>query len=388
VKPSNVTAFRGLNTTADPLRLGLGWLSTANNVNVRSDGAIEAREGYSLHAAGTSITSAFSSADFQRAWYVDSGTVKTLAGANVTTITSTAYLHWAEVNRQAFYNNGVDSGIILGDNSVIPWRWTVPSPPTLAAVAGTLDAGLYRVVTTFILPDGRETGPSDPSEIELVDGQALQISGIHLDTPNSTRVYIAPANSSVFQLASYDSAAAMVWNAPTESLGFDLATDGMDPLPMDATVIAFWSARAYAAQYMAGDGMSALWHSQPMGFHLFDLSTDFHAIPGEIVMLAPTPSALVIGTRTEIYALTAEGLQLLADYGTVPGRHWATDAAGSIVFWTLRGMCRAMPFTNLTQGHLSVAPGVQAGASVIERDGQRRFVVSLHRGGTAFNQRI
>jgi len=46
-----------------------------------------------------------------------------------------------------------------------------------------------------------------------------------------------------------------------------------------------------------------------------------------------------------------------------------------------------MPFTNLTQGHLSVAPGVQAGASVIERDGQRRFVVSLHRGGTAFNAR-
>ena len=108
----------------------------------------------------------------------------------------------------------------------------------------------------------------------------------------------------------------------------------------------------------------------------------------------PTESALIIGTDRAIWALDADGnMAKLTDYGVVPGWPWAfdepvdEDAQRAVLIWTLRGLCRAMPFKNLTGGHHLAAPGVQAGAAVMAYNGQKRFVAVLHQGGTAFNQR-
>lgn len=100
-------------------------------------------------------------------------------------------------------------------------------------------------------------------------------------------------------------------------------------------------------------------------------------------MLAPHDSALVIGTDTRQYAYTEAGLKQIADYGVVPGQHWAKDD-DRIIYWTTRGVC-TFPFSNLTERSVSVAPGVQAGGTIMRSGGQKRFVVSLHQGGAAFN---
>ena len=379
--PLRIDQFLGLNNVSDALRLGLGWLVTANNVNVTDTGSLVRRDGYSRSSAG-SFTSAYATRDYSRLYVVDGGVLKSSNGTDhvaIQTLASTARMFWCEINDQVFYNNGTDSGILNRAHSLKTWRWDIPSSPTVQAVTGSLAAGLYRVLVTTRLADGRETGASDPVELVLTEGQALQISGI----PADSNVYIAPADSTVFSLAASPSGTAMVWNQSPDALGRDFVLDGLDPLPA-CDVIQAWKGRIYASQYDATNDQSAVWFSQPLGFHLFNLARDFFMVPGKVLMLAPHDAGLIVGTDKATHAYTPDGLTLLADYGVVPGKSWDVDGK-RILIWTTRGVCSVLPFENLTERQVSVPPGVQAACCVIHSRGQKRFVAAIQQGGEAFN---
>lgn len=390
MKPTSVDRFLGLNNTGDPLTLGPSWLVQANNVDVTDAGKLRVRTGYTRTMTATPAAGgAYATLDQQRMYLVDAGTLKAMdsKSAAVTLATGLARtpVAWAEINNQVFFTNGTDSGIIGPDNEVMPWAWSVPTAPTLASVTGSLDPGLYRVCTTRTLPDGRETGPSDIVEVTLADGEALQISGIEQVAGHTTNVYIAPANSTVFQRAGSPTVSAIVWNAPADALGAELETFGMEPLPDGCDVIGAWLGRIHAAQYFPEHDQTAVYVSQPLGFHLFDLEEGMFLVPGRVLMLAPHDLGLVIGTDNAIYAYTGDKLTELAPYGVVAGQNWSPDDDGTVLFWSQRGACRALPFSNLTEQNASVAPGVRAAGAVVRMGGQRRFIVSIQQGGTAFN---
>ena len=130
--------------------------------------------------------------------------------------------------------------------------------------------------------------------------------------------------------------------------------------------------------------MTVVWFSEPLGFHLFGLSSDYISVPGRVLMLAKHDDALLIGTELRVYAYDGEKLDEIAEYGVVPGWH-DCDEPDRTLFWTVRGLCTALPFTNLTERQISVAPGVRAGGTVVYANGQRRYLVSLQQGGSAFN---
>ncbi len=383
-----VKSFSGLNNISDPLRLGLGWLAQADNVDSTDTGALTKRAGYARTLVGA-LTAAYATEDFARLYVVDGGTLKVMQGATalaLKTLASPAPMYWAEINNQVFYNNGIDRGVILPDNSVLAWDWPTPGAPRVAAVTGSLPAGLYQVRCTFTLPDGRETGAGDSAEIMLAEGQALQISGIPLITGNYTNVYIAPANSTVYQRAyMLLTTTAFVWNDSPDALGQDLPTALLDPLPLGAEIIQSWKGRMYAAQYLPSEDQTVVWSSEPLGFHLFNLNNSFFMVPGKVLMLAAHAEALLVGTDQRIYSYTGEKLDQLAPYGVVPGQHWSKDD-DRILFWSSRGLCAALPFLNLTETQVSVAPGLSAGGIVVRDKGQKRYVVALQRGGPpAFN---
>lgn len=381
--PPEVKSFLGLNNVTDPLRLGLGWLSRADNVDITESGAIEVRKGYSRVATGA-YTGAFSTMDHQRLYLVDAGTLKTMAGAVLKTGLSSAPMHWTEINRQVFYNNGVDTGIIDVDNTVLDWAWTAPGAPVLAAATGALPAGLYRACCTYTLEDGRETGASEIAELVLNGAQSLQVSGIPQVAGQRTNVYLAPADSTVFSYAGTPTGVAWVWNASPDALGHELMTANLHPLPAGCDVVQEWGGRVYAAQYFPDLGQTAVWFSQPLAFHLFDLAKDYFVVPGKVLMLAPHDTGLVVGADTQIMAYTGAQMAQLADYGVVPGQHWSKDGK-RLIFWSTRGVCSALPFSNLTETAVSVAPGIQAGGTIVQDGGQKRYVVALQQGGSAFN---
>lgn len=369
----DIRQFNGLNNTTDPVRLGLGWLATADNVNITDTGAIVKREGYAAPVAG-SYSGIYSTLDYQRCYLVDAGTLKTIDGAVLKTGLDSAPMYWTELNDQILFSNGIDSGIILTDNTVINWGWEVPATPAIHPVTGTLAPGLYQVVCTTTLPDGRETGTSPVTDIVLTEGQALQIVA-------SGNIYIAPANSTVFQYAGRDT---LVWNQSPDLLGRELTTFNLEPPPRGCEAIQAWRGRIYAAMYMPTENQTVVWFSEPFGPHLFNLASNFFMVPGHVHMLAPTKDALIVGTDTRIYAYNTESITELAPYGVMPGQHWAAND-GRILFWSTRGVCAALPFTNLTERSVSVAPGVHAGGTIVRRGGQERYLVSIQQGGSAFN---
>ena len=283
---------------SDPLRSGINWLAQADNVNITDTGAIEKRSGYSRIGTGT-YTGIYTTLNFQRMYLVDGGSIKTFDGVTIKTDLSDAPMYWTEINDQVFFNNGIDTGIILPDHEVIDWRRPI-------------------TVNKFIGADGEQL-------------EAL-----------------------------------------------------LDTLPLGCEVIQAWKGRIYASQYMPNVDQTVVWYSLPIGFHLFSLDSDYFVVPGHVRMLAAVDDALIAGTDTRVYAYTGERLDQLADYGVVPGQHWSKDDK-RIIFWTTRGVCSALPFTNLTEKNVSVAPGVHAGGCVMRTNGQKRYVVAIHQGGQPFN---
>lgn len=390
--PNIVTRFKGLNTKLDPLEMGLGWLRTADNVDITGDGQIERRDGYTKVMSAVP-SGAFSTQDFSRLYLVDGGALKAV-NADLSTVTlkaglSSAPMHWAEHNKQVFFANGVDSGVIRADGVVLDWAWPRPAAVTLAAVTGTLPAGQYQVVCTFLLPDGRETGSGEAAQITLAAGKALQLSGTPIVAGLRTLVYIAPADSQVFGFAFAATGSAAVWNTRPEQLGADLTTLNRYPLPAGATLPTSWNGRIAVALYDVAKDQSTVLLSDPLAPHLFSLESGFFMVPGQVLMLAPTEKALIVGTRSKLLAYTAQAeLSGLADYGTVPGHNWTRDGADDVLLWTTRGLCRALPFTNLTEEAVSTAPGLRVGLALIERDGDKRAVATVQSGGAAFNARL
>lgn len=393
-----IKAFKGLNNVSDPMRLDMSWLVQADNMNVSDTGALSKREGYSLTRGGD-FAGMFSTFDFQRCYTATPTAIMTFDTTKIIAyLNSTAPLYWCEINGQVFYNNGTDRGIILGDDTLLPWDWYAPPAPTVSAASGTLPAGTYQVACTYLLHDGRETGAGEVASIELTEGQSLQIANLPGAIVSlKVNVYIAPANSDVFQLYATTAAASLTFNASPDTLGRDLLNQFLDPLPVGATVVQAWRGRIYAAQPMISDGQSVIWFSEALGFHLWNLNSNFFMVPGEVLMLAPHNDALIIGTENRIYAYDGAKLEQLAAYGVVRGKGWDADDQHNpvdgrlnpennrILFWSQRGLCAALPFTNLTQGHVSVAPGSWVAGCVIRSGGQKRFLTCLRQGGEVFN---
>jgi hypothetical protein len=143
----------------------------------------------------------------------------------------------------------------------------------------------------------------------------------------------------------------------------------------------------YAAQYFPSENQTVIWFSEPMGFHLFNLDSNFFMVPGQVLMLAPHDDALIVGTDAKTYAYTEAKLDLLADYGVGAGQRCSGDDE-RILFWSTRGVCAALPFLNLTEKQVSVAPGVRAGGCVVRDGGQKRYLAVLQQGGLPFNSYI
>lgn len=387
-----VSAWKGLNNVGEYTRTGIEYLAVADNVDVTDTGRIETREGFTRRIT-SSMTGGYSTKDHQRMYVVAGGWVcrvsPSLQLIQISQLTGTQRMHWAQVNNDVYFSNGVDYGRISEDDAFTPWALGAPNPVSLAAAPGNSTPGRYQVACTYVMADGRESGAGPAQTIALADRQAIEISGIAQKAGASTRVYVTPANSSVFGLVGVTTATSMTVNVNPDDLGESMQTQFLDDIPDGCTVIEHFRGRMYAAMYMPAANASFVMFSKPMQPHLFDMAEDFIAVPGQVHMLADAGEALLIGTSQGIHAYNEESLNELAPYGVVPG--WPSTIepdTKKVLMWTQRGICRGLPFENLTQNTVSVPHGMQAGVAVIQRDGQKRLITTLVDGGNSFNQRL
>lgn len=382
--------FKGINNITDPMRLGLDWLTRADNVNITDTGGITKRKGFQ-RVLTADARSAYTTLDFSRMYLQDGTTLcEVLEGLSLRTLVSGlsgAPLCFTEVNGLVYFSDQAgDAGIITPAGDVLPLRWEVPPQPHAIVGTGALPAGLYRVAYAYVLADGRETGLGGVIELDLPSGSRINLVNVPQMQDCRTLVYVGAADSTSLLCAGV-AGESFSWDGGPDSLGVESFGGFAEPMPRGVTQIAAHAGRIFAALPMPEHDQSAVWASMPLAPHLWNLERDFFMVPGQVLMLAPSSAGLLVGTDRGIYsyAVTERALRQLAPYGVVPGHAWAQEPTGATYFWTQRGLCAYPDFKNLTLDSVSVAPGIHAAGALVQEDGQLRFVAALRRGGAAFN---
>ena len=380
-------SFRGLNNVVDPRRLDLSWLVQADNVDVTNRSALVRCSGFTKRTTNFAITGAYATKDLKRLYVVDAGELRQMNADLTYTVLesglSSGEMYFEEVNGLVYYANGVDFGVIEA-TTVRQWGIEPPAPPAAAVGGGVLQAGRYQIVCTLVDARGLESGSSAVTVVDVPDDSSIVLSSIPQESGYTTNVYVTTQNGTVFMLLRENAASSFIYNCGPNQLGRELPFWNADA--PRGSMPAHFAGRMHLAETFAAHDMTVIWRSQPLHFHHFDLSGDALSVPGTVRMLKALRDVLLIGTDRQIFGWDGERLVQLANYGVVPGWH-ASELEGQMYFWSLRGLCRAMPFENLTQSTVSVPPGSSAGAMVIEKDGMRRYVVALQQGGEAYNSR-
>jgi hypothetical protein len=405
-KPIVVDKFLGLYTKVEAAHVPLGGLVRADNIDFDDPSNLVARSGYTTRIAGN-FTDGYCTRDQQRAYVADGNAIYRLNPDLTTTwlaaLSSSAPIHWTEVNLATYAVNGTDF-IVLEPNGARAWGLPVPAKPLVTATDGPLPAGRYQVALTYSDGYGRESGALDAVSCILSSPGGLFISGIQNITGLTTNCYIsstnsgrdekAPTEEGQLKFAFQTDQTTQAWRGPLGSLVIPLTTQFLQPPWASAgTIPAYWNDRLWLAEFFPERGYSILWNSQDQGFDWFNFSEDGLPIHGEVVLLAGCMIGLVIGTKQELFLWNDEQLVRLATYGTTPGHHHFLDEDGALWFWSTRGVCvsgQAGPqgvskFTNLTDGNNSLPPGVRGTGMVIHQSGFKRYVVVVEDGGTADN---
>ena len=130
---------------------------------------------------------------------------------------------------------------------------------------------------------------------------------------------------------------------------------------------------------------SIVYFSRPDYPHEFRLLTDFQLFAGRITLLAEVSQGLVIGTDRAIFIDPIDApLQRVADYG-VPHGGRIYDDRNVVFFWSDRGLCRALPFENMTDKQLVVTGRENTAEALLPYQGSAYAVVSQS-GATTLKQ--
>lgn len=400
VTPDEVkfASFAGVVNTRSPKDIGLSDIALGDNVVVTDTKKLLRRDGFSAYIEG-SVRSAFGCGD--NLYVVIGDSIYRSVSATdlhlvVSGLTGTRY-HWDDLNDEAYFVNGVEAGILAGD-TFKPWRLDVPPTPTVdvvstgvapvvvANVGGTYTSATFRVCATYLTADGRETAPSDFAVVETTPYAAL----LRVTCPTAyarTNFYCTEPDGSVFRLLSSTTASTATFNP--QASGRPLTTFGKFSLPNGVThVCTTQKGVVLTAQYYPDLRQTLVFKSEPLGYHLWDIEEGYFAVPGEIGVFLEVAKGVVCGTTSGIWFYGFDGsFELLASYGVVPGFGGDTTPESVAYFWTTRGMCKAMPFENLTEANVSMAPGLAAYGGILYVNGMQQFVAVTHGGGEPFNQR-
>lgn len=368
-----ILSFLGIRNTSPARSIPNNALVAADDVDLDNAGAILQRNGFT-EAAALANTTAYSTVT-QEAYVVSNGMLYQV-GEGLTL----KYL--APSTAKAFYDYGgtlfTDDGLCVFEGAVKNFKLLTPeNPPVLTTISGSLPAGRYSAVYVYVDATGLESGTSPNADITLGEGQSIAFENIAPSMGYRVKWYVTEAGGEVY----YD------------EYGVPLDTEQLvaNPFPSDISVLAYFDSCIYAATPLA-TGHTLLRWSAPFYYHWWDYEGDQMLIPGEIRAMASNGQMLVIGTDSEIYGLSQEGLARLAPYGVPPGRAFARTAEGVVYMHTYRGVC-ASPhadgsFVNLTQKKVSLPAGASCSTAIVEQGGIRRFVALTDGSGEAYNARV
>jgi hypothetical protein len=413
----SIGAFEGIVNAKRTKDIGHKGFTIGRNVEITDTKRVTRRSGRTLIDPG--VCTAIYGTDAQNKLYmVKAGNLLDVDRDNNETVLQTGLVgdvfSWDEdpANNVYYCSNKGSSGIIMQDGT---WRPLLLPIPVIQS-AGVVDPGTWeyrpfalgksynanamQVMATYVMADGRESGPSETVTIAV----APEVRMIRVTVPiagASTRIYATAPGGSTYYLVGITTnpvVTLLVQNMNMTATGTEYPYElSVDSFPSDATLLQFCHGRLYAATYDATSGMGAMYASQPLQFHLFDKASEFVGLSSvPLLLLAHSEGeAMTIGTSTNVYNYTpphtkatgvavGEHLTEVANYGVIPGI--CGDVFNDIVyFWTVRGVAKMMPYELVTEHVFSGDPGVFNNAHVIHDRGYSKLVASTVSGNAVFN---
>lgn len=383
-----VKEFAGLNNKAEPRAMQPGELVRADNVDIDDRNRMRRRRGYQQSiAAASEITAAWNTPDETRMFIIDGGDLKEYVELGVTRTLASGFAeteaYFADAGDRYFVSCGGRLGFIYEDtyqDLLIP----TPETPLIGVLDGDLYQGRRLVATVLETADGRQGGASAIQAVTVGESQGLTV--LAQDEPGyTTRIYVSGPNGDQLRYAGSISAGGQILITDDSQLSGDVLdgaqVNASSPPTPDGPIV-YINGRLLITAADRSAGVTYLFRSLPFWPHLFTPWMDAETVHGTVLMLAESGGAVVVGTDRGIFASSDEGgLAQLVDYGVVPGPTPLRPRTGSAVyFWTHEGLCRALPFENLTDARVSAPPGDRAHVGLVSEGGFDRIVVGTQVG--------
>lgn len=365
-----INQFVGIRNTSPIRSISNNALVDAIDVDIDDEGILTRRHGYPVRTHIPGITSAYATFD-QICYIVKDGM---LCGLDDSLTPAPLYpseaSEFCDFGKVLFTNDGLK----VHEGKVFDLKVPVPSsPPSLSVASGDYVAGEYNVVYCYrSLTTGLEGGSSPTASITIPENsravidQALPIPGYEASyymTEAGGSVYYAPDGSQL---------------NPVQVVS--------DPFPELVDKVAYFEASLYVSVPLS-NGSTQVLFSVPFYHHLFDYTRNYFIVQGEIRAMMPAQDSLIIGTDSAIYAYSGT-LTRLTDYGIPRGRAFTKAPDGSVIMFTNRGVCVAMPFNNLTEARALFAHGGNCSTALVLQDGIVKFVALSDGSGMPYNHRV
>lgn len=143
-------------------------------------------------------------------------------------------------------------------------------------------------------------------------------------------------------------------------------------------LIAAQRSRIAVAVYEQELDRSVLYFSRADYPHEFRLDRDFQLFHGRINLVVTLSKGSVIATDKAIYVdYFSQPMERVADYGVMPNA-LVSDDRDIAWFWSQRGLCRAVPFENMTDKQLVPELRQRLAAGALYWQGSSYAVINQH----------
>jgi len=298
----------GINNVAQEVDSPVGSLREAMDVDIDNAGKVSSKDGYTLIQAIPGLHSLWYDKRYPYVLGVFNGNL-VLFDTSMNQISShalisgTRYMSYEYAVGFVLFTNGIDSGQIRDDGSVMAWATESPSGQPLISEemgVGGLDAGKYQVAATFIDINGRESGSTLAVEIDIAAGNGIRMSSIPQPVSSDIayiRIYATTANGDTLSYFDDLFPGTLTHLIVSHAPGRPLETQFLQPLPPGQIVRC-----KNGIQFVCAD--KYLYWSEPLRYGLGRLTQNYIRFDSKITMFAPVGDAggtgyyLVAGPRT------------------------------------------------------------------------------------------
>lgn len=372
-----VREFKGIDNRLDPLSLSIDWQIEATGV-ILDNGRFFVNQP-AAHLLATGYVDLYGTRD-GRALAVDADDdlydLDSFGARLRASGVDGGPFAWTELGTALFCLSATRAWAIYPDR-VVPWGVPDAAPPSVSTLAGDLFPGTYRLACALEHADGR-VGGGLPVAATVADGQGLVASLAAPPPGYRTRLYVSSANGDALRLLGvYSGHIAVPIPGPDPATRTTVLLDeAICFQPPSGYLVGRFGNRLVVAQREADRDETTLYFSRPDFPHLFDLLNEFVTVPGTVTILADFDGGCVVGTDRALYRYGLDrSVSTLAEYGATPGS-LAHDRHGVAYFWSVRGLCRAEPFQNLTEAHAAFAPSGETAATVFHWRGSDYYLCS------------